>query len=262
MTPPGVLQSWLPSRRRLLHEQQAIGRLDQCPADEPVTHGLSLAPAMMTRCTPTRPASSRPADDSASRSTVHSFPEGTKTAADAAAAIGVEVGQIVKSLVFTIDGDPVLALVSGANQLDEKKLAGRGRWARSASGPTPIRRARRPGIPIGGVPPFGHAGPLRVFVDPDLLDYDEVWAAAGTWNDVFPVEPNVLVTATNGCVADIKQPVAGCFPRRRSRSRMPHHVTRPSASTTMRLDIFEVPRTRSVNEIGTSTMRPPLRFTA
>ena len=135
---------------------------------------------------------------------VHSFPEGTKTAADAAAAIGVQVGQIVKSLVFTIDGDAVLALVSGSNQLDEKKLA-------AEAGGVKCKRAdadqarEATGYPIGGVPPFGHSAPLRVFVDPDLLGYDEVWAAAGTWNDVFPVEPNALVTATNGTVADIKR---------------------------------------------------------
>ena len=133
------------------------------------------------------------------------FPEGTKTAADAAAAIGVDVGQIVKSLIFAVDGEVVLAYVSGANQLDEKKLAA------AAGGLTctrvdadTVRQAT--GFPIGGVPPFGHENHLRVFIDPDLLTWPEVWAAAGTWNDVFPVEPNALVTATNGAVADIKRP--------------------------------------------------------
>ncbi len=135
---------------------------------------------------------------------VHSFPEGTKTAADAAAAIGVEVGQIVKSLVFTIDGDAVLALVSGSNQLDEKKLATEAGGAKCKRADADQAREAT-GYPIGGVPPFGHSRTLRVFVDPDLLGYDEVWAAAGTWNDVFPVEPNVLVRATNGIVADIKR---------------------------------------------------------
>ena len=135
---------------------------------------------------------------------VHSFPEGTKTAADAAAAIGVEVGQIVKSLVFTVDGDPVIALVSGSNQLDEKKLAAEGGGAKCKRADADEAREAT-GYPIGGVPPFGHARPLRVFVDPDLLAYDEVWAAAGTWNDVFPIEPRALVQATNGVVADIKR---------------------------------------------------------
>ena len=110
----------------------------------------------------------------------------------------------MKSLVFTIDGDPVLALVSGANQLDEKRLAAEAGGAKCKRADADQAREAT-GYPIGGVPPFGHSSPLRVFVDPDLLDYDEVWAAAGTWNDVFPVEPNALVKATNGVVADIKK---------------------------------------------------------
>ena len=112
------------------------------------------------------------------------FPEGTKTAADAAAAIGVTVGQIVKSLVFGVDNEIVMALVSGSNQLDEKKLAlaaGGAKCARVDA--DAVREAT--GYAIGGVPPFGHTTQLRVFVDPDLLQYDEVWAAAGTWNDNY-----------------------------------------------------------------------------
>ena len=135
---------------------------------------------------------------------VHSFPEGTKTAADAAAAIGVQVGQIVKSLIFAVDSEVVVAYVSGANQLDEKKLAAEAGGAKCKRADADQAREAT-GYPIGGVPPFGHSTPLRVFVDPDLLGYDEVWAAAGTWNDVFPVEPNALVKATNGIVADIKR---------------------------------------------------------
>ncbi|HET9601684.1 MAG TPA: YbaK/EbsC family protein [Acidimicrobiales bacterium] len=130
------------------------------------------------------------------------FPEGTKTAADAAAAIGVEVGQIVKSLVFAVDGEVVMALVSGRNQLDEGKLA------RAAGGEKAVRVdadavREATGYPIGGVPPFGHATTLRVFVDPDLLTYAEVWAAGGTWQDVFGVDPGDLVRATNGTVVDL-----------------------------------------------------------
>ena len=115
---------------------------------------------------------------------VRTFPAGTKTAADAAAAIGVEVGQIVKSLIFEVDGEVVVAYVSGANQLAEKKLAAAagGRKAGRVDADV-VRQAT--GYPIGGVPPFGHATPLRVFVDEDLLAFDVVWAAAGTWNDVF-----------------------------------------------------------------------------
>jgi Cys-tRNA(Pro) deacylase len=132
------------------------------------------------------------------------FPEGTKTAADAAAAIGVTVGQIVKSLVFGVDGEVVMALVSGSNQLDEKKLA-------LAAGGTKCARVDADavrdatGYPIGGVPPFGHSTQLRVFVDPDLLQYDEVWAAAGTWNDNFGANPNDIVRVAGGVVTDLKR---------------------------------------------------------
>lgn len=121
--------------------------------------------------------------------TPRSFPEGTKTAADAAAAIGVEVGQIVKSLVFLVDGTPVMALVSGSNQLDESKLsAAAGGGAVGRAGADAVRSAT--GFPIGGVPPVAHD--LRVFVDDALRGFDEVWAAAGTWTDVFPIAPDDL----------------------------------------------------------------------
>ncbi len=132
------------------------------------------------------------------------FPEGTKTAADAAAAIGVTVGQIVKSLVFGVDNEIVMALVSGSNQLDEKKLAlaaGGAKCARVDA--DAVREAT--GYPIGGVPPLGLATQLRIFIDPDLMQYDEVWAAAGTWNDVFAVSPRELATATAGVVVDLRR---------------------------------------------------------
>src|SRR6476646_2338613 len=132
------------------------------------------------------------------------FPEGTKTAQDAANAIGVEVGQIVKSLIFGVDGEIVLAYVSGKNQLDEKKLA-------HAAGGAKCKRVdadavrQATGFPIGGVPPFGHATHLRVFIDPDLLDYDEIWAAAGTWTDVFALTPSQLAAASGGLVTDLRK---------------------------------------------------------
>ncbi len=132
------------------------------------------------------------------------FPEGTRTAADAAAAIGVGVGQIVKSLIFAVDGELTLAYVSGSNQLDEAKLAlaaGGERCSRVDA--DAVRDAT--GFPIGGVPPFGHATTLRVFVDPDLLQYDEVWAAAGTWHDVFALTPQQLVAASGGLVVDLRR---------------------------------------------------------
>ena len=136
--------------------------------------------------------------------TTRRFPEGTKTAADAAAAIGVTVGQIVKSLVFGVDDEIVMALVSGSNQLDEKKLAlaaGGAKCARVDA--DAVREAT--GFPIGGVPPFGHATQLRVFVDPDLLQYDEVWAAAGTWNDNFGAAPADIVRVAGGVVTELKR---------------------------------------------------------
>jgi Cys-tRNA(Pro) deacylase len=136
--------------------------------------------------------------------TTRRFPEGTKTAADAATAIGVTVGQIVKSLVFGVDNEIVMALVSGSNQLDEKKLAlaaGGAKCARVDA--DAVREAT--GYPIGGVPPLGLATQLRIFIDPDLMQYDEVWAAAGTWNDVFAVSPRELATATAGVVVDLRR---------------------------------------------------------
>ena len=135
--------------------------------------------------------------------TTKRFPEGTKTAQDAAAAIGVEVGQIVKSLVFGVDDEIVVALVSGSNQLDEKKLAAAAGGAKCSRVDADAVRAAT-GYPIGGVPPFGHSTQLRVFVDPDLLQYDEVWAAAGTWNDNFGANPNDIVRVAGGVVTDLK----------------------------------------------------------
>ena len=132
------------------------------------------------------------------------FPEGTKTALDAAEAIGVAVGQIVKSLIFAVDGELVLAYVSGSNQLEENKLAlAAGGLMCSRVDAEAVRKTT--GFPIGGVPPFGHVTELRVFVDPDLLQYDEVWAAAGTWHDVFALSPQDLVDASGGSVVDLRR---------------------------------------------------------
>ena len=136
--------------------------------------------------------------------TTRRFPEGTKTAQDAANAIGVSLGQIVKSLVFAVDGEIVMAFVSGANQLDEKKLAqAAGGLKCSRVDADAVREAT--GFPIGGVPPFGHTTQLRVFVDSDLLQYDEVWAAAGTWNDNFGAAPADIVRVAGGVVTDLKR---------------------------------------------------------
>jgi prolyl-tRNA editing enzyme YbaK/EbsC (Cys-tRNA(Pro) deacylase) len=131
------------------------------------------------------------------------FPDGTRTAEEAARAVGCEAGQIVKSLVFMVDGAPVMALVSGANRLDEARLV-------DALGGDVVTRADADAVraatsfPIGGVPPFGHPDPLPTAVDEDLLAYDEVWAAAGTPRDVFPIDPAELVRVTGGRVAPLK----------------------------------------------------------
>ncbi len=132
------------------------------------------------------------------------FPEGTKTAVDAANAIGCDVAQIVKSLIFAVDGEVVLAYVSGSNQLDESKLAAAAGGARCARVDADVVRSST-GFPIGGVPPFGHDTALRVFIDPDLLAHDVVWAAAGTWHDVFSLTPAQLVEASDGTVADLRR---------------------------------------------------------
>lgn len=136
---------------------------------------------------------------------VRRYPEGARTAADAAAAIGCEVAQIVKSLVFMADEEPVLALVSGANLADTDALArtlGAGE-VRRATGKE-AREATT--FAIGGVPPFGHDAPLPVVVDRDLTTHDVVWAAAGLPDAVFPIAPDDLVRASGGRVADIGVP--------------------------------------------------------
>jgi prolyl-tRNA editing enzyme YbaK/EbsC (Cys-tRNA(Pro) deacylase) len=133
---------------------------------------------------------------------VRRFPEGTRTAEDAARAIGCSLGQIVKSLVFLAAGRPVIALVSGANRLDPSRLAG------LAGGPVVKADAEATrvatGYAIGGVPPFGHAQPLAVYVDRDLLGYAVVWAAAGRPDSVFAVTPTRLLQIAEGSAADLK----------------------------------------------------------
>ena len=135
---------------------------------------------------------------------VRSFPEGTRTAEDAANAVGCDVAQIVKSLVFVAGERVVLALVSGPNRLDEAKLAVVAGVEASA-----VRRATADEVraatsyAVGGVPPFGHADPLTTWVDTDLLAHAEVWAAAGTPHHVFAVDPAALVAATGAQPADL-----------------------------------------------------------
>lgn len=133
---------------------------------------------------------------------IEEFPASTRTAQDAAAAVGTRVGQIVKSLVFLAGDRPVLALVSGANQLDPARLAALTGVPIGKADADAVRQAT--GYAIGGVPPTGFPAPIPTFIDRDLLQYEVVWAAAGTPRHVFPVAPQELVRITGGTVADLK----------------------------------------------------------
>lgn len=135
---------------------------------------------------------------------VRRFPEGTKTAGDAARAIGCEVGQIVKSLVFMADGGPVIALTSGAHRVDPARLAAVA-GAEHARRATPEEARAATGYAVGGTPPFGHPEPVPSFLDPGLLGYDEVWAAAGTPDSVFRLTPEELRRMTRAQVEDFTQ---------------------------------------------------------
>lgn len=154
------------------------------------------------------PASARRVRDAASALglavEIRAFPDGTRTADDAARAVGCDVAQIVKSLVFRIGDEVVLALVAGANRLDEAKLAaaaGVDRPSVARADADAVRAATS--YAVGGVPPFGHPAPLRTWVDRDLLDHDVVWAAAGTPTHVFAASPAALVAATGAVPADL-----------------------------------------------------------
>ena len=134
---------------------------------------------------------------------IRTFPEGTKTADAAAKAVGCDVAQIVKSLVFVVDGRPLVALTSGANRADPERLAaleGAGDVRRA----TPEEAREATGFTIGGTPPFGHLDPLPTLIDRDLLAYDRLWAAAGAPDAVFPTTPEELLRATGAQVADFK----------------------------------------------------------
>jgi prolyl-tRNA editing enzyme YbaK/EbsC (Cys-tRNA(Pro) deacylase) len=133
---------------------------------------------------------------------VRRFPAGTRTAEDAARAIGVEVGRIVKSLVFVAGTETLVVLCSGAARVDETKLAaviGAGAVRRATAGEAKAAT----GYAIGGVPPFGHASPCRVLCDDRLLAFDEVWAASGLPDAVFPIAPDELVRLCGAIVSDV-----------------------------------------------------------
>lgn len=134
---------------------------------------------------------------------VQRYPEGTRTAQDAAAAIGCELGAIVKSLVLSSASGPLVVLTSGANQVDMARVA-------EALAVTGVRRAdadaarTATGYPIGGTPPLGHATAVPVLFDRDLLRHQTVWAAAGTPDTVFPAAPAELAAAAGATVADVR----------------------------------------------------------
>lgn len=135
---------------------------------------------------------------------IRQFDQSTRTAQEAADAIGVSLGQIVKSLVFLADGQPILVLASGPNRTDTTKLA-------RQAGADEVQRASADevqaatGFVIGGVPPIGHSRPLPIYFDRDLLQYDIVWAAAGTPNTVFAIEPRRLAQASGAVIAELKE---------------------------------------------------------
>jgi Cys-tRNA(Pro) deacylase len=134
---------------------------------------------------------------------VREFDESTATAEAAAAAIGTSVERIVKSLVFaTSHGQPILVLVSGANRVDLSRLSEVVGQPVGRANANQVRQTT--GFAIGGVPPVGHAEQLPVYVDADLLQYDQVWAAAGTPNSVFAIAPHDLVRVASGQVLALK----------------------------------------------------------
>ena len=134
---------------------------------------------------------------------IQEFATSTRTAQEAADSIGVHVGQIVKSLLFLAGQEPVLALVSGVNQLDVAGLASLTGAAVRKADANAVRDAT--GYAIGGVPPTGFPRAIRTFIDRDLLQYDVLWAAAGTPRHVFPIAPQDLVRVTAGTIVDLRR---------------------------------------------------------
>ncbi|MEU3293405.1 YbaK/EbsC family protein [Streptomyces longwoodensis] len=135
---------------------------------------------------------------------VRRFPDATRTAAEAAAAIGCELSQICKSLIFAADGVPVLVLMDGASRVDVDLV-------RKELGADAVTRAdaalvrETTGYAIGGVPPFGHRTATRVLADRGLLAHDVVWAAAGDPHTVFPLAPRELVAHAGATLADVRE---------------------------------------------------------
>ncbi|ANW19798.1 YbaK/EbsC family protein [Streptomyces clavuligerus] len=139
---------------------------------------------------------------------VRRFPDATRTAAEAAAALGCDISEIVKSLVFAADGVPVLVLMDGSSRVDvERVRAELGAGAVTRADAALVRSTT--GYAIGGVPPFGHVTRTRVLADRGLLNHPVVWAAAGTPHTVFPLEPKALITYAGGTLVDVRERADG-----------------------------------------------------
>jgi len=134
---------------------------------------------------------------------VHEFSEGTKTAADAAEAVGCDLAQIASAIALVAD-ELVVVVTSGANRVDTRKLATL-RGVHEARMAEPDEVSGTLGWSIGGVPPFCHDTEIPVHLDETLTDYDTVWAAAGTPEAVFPISPEKIVECADATVADIAQ---------------------------------------------------------
>ncbi|MFE5214391.1 MULTISPECIES: YbaK/EbsC family protein [unclassified Streptomyces] len=135
------------------------------------------------------------------------FPEGTRTAVEAAAAVGCELSQICKSLIFAADGVPVLVLMDGASRVDVERVRGELGAAKVTRADAGVVRETT-GYAIGGVPPFGHRTRTRVLADRSLLAHDVVWAAAGTPHAVFPIRPKDLVAHAGADLVDVREQTA------------------------------------------------------
>ncbi|MFI6940296.1 YbaK/EbsC family protein [Streptomyces sp. NPDC050418] len=135
---------------------------------------------------------------------VRTFPDATRTAAQAAEAIGCELSEIVKSLIFAADGVPVLVLMDGSSRVD-MELVRRELGAEKVTRPNADVVRETTGYAIGGVPPFGHRTRTRVLADRGLLDHAVVWAAAGTPHTVFPMDPKSLIAHAGGALVDVRE---------------------------------------------------------
>lgn len=134
------------------------------------------------------------------KGSVRMLDESARTAAEAAAALGVEVGQITNSLIFVADGEPLLVLTSGRHRVDTARVAELVGVAKVSRADADFVREHA-GVAIGGVSPIGHPHPLRTLVDIALNDYDVVWAAAGHTHAVFPTTYDELLALTGGTPA-------------------------------------------------------------